>query len=244
LTEHAIRCFQAQTYPRKHLLIFDSGSKMFELTADDLRMAVVHAQLFTGSSIGALRNAANELTRTYGHELLVHWDSDDWSHPNRLTEQVALLQASGADAVGYNEMLFWRNQLWDGGPGGAWMYSNPRPNYALGTSLCYWRKTWERSPFTDGPKPEGTSEYHHWFKQGGGVRVQAVSGLGSIRIVEEGPPSYRRTCGIVQDESPRMIARIHGKNFGAYDIEKQIAGGSREWKRVPAWDARLREILS
>jgi hypothetical protein len=182
----------------------------------------MHFRWETKGSIGWLRNEAN--TSFPSVDIIAHFDDDDWSHPNRLTEQVALLQASGADAVGYNEMLFWRNQLWDGGPGDAWLYSNPRPNYALGTSLCYWRKAWERSPFTDGPKPEGTSEYHHWFKQGG-VTVASKSSFGG------------------SEGEPRMVARIHGKNFGAYDIEKQIAGGSREWKRVPSWDARVRSIL-
>jgi hypothetical protein len=224
LAKRAVECFRQQTYDpcKRFLAILDTGdSSWFDARSDSENE--MHFRWETKGSIGWLRNEAN--TSFPSVDIIAHFDDDDWSHPNRLTEQVALLQASGADAVGYNEMLFWRNQLWDGGPGDAWLYSNPRPNYALGTSLCYWRKAWERSPFTDGPKPEGTSEYHHWFKQGG-VTVASKSSFGG------------------SEGEPRMVARIHGKNFGAYDIEKQIASGSREWKRVPAWDARVREILS
>jgi hypothetical protein len=114
----------------------------------------------------------------------------------------------------------------------AWLYSNPRPNYALGTSLCYWCKTWERSPFTDGPKPEGTSEYHHWFAVNNRIRVESVGSIEGTKITE-----------VDTRIEPRMIARIHGTNTGSYDIEAQIKGGSREWKRVPSWDARVRDIL-
>ena len=47
-----------------------------------------------------------------GHaaDILVHLDDDDYSHPNRIAEQVVLLQSSGADCVGYREMLFWQNR--------------------------------------------------------------------------------------------------------------------------------------
>ena len=42
------------------------------------------------------------------HDILIHWDDDDYSHPNRIAEQVALLKSSGADVVGFSEMLSWR----------------------------------------------------------------------------------------------------------------------------------------
>jgi len=111
LTERAVRCFEAQTYQKKWLLIYDTGRE--ELTLDGIgatlqdaarRVSIVREA--GGRSIGALRNAANALVMHC--DIIAHFDSDDHSHPNRITEQVALLKASGADAVGYHEMLFWR----------------------------------------------------------------------------------------------------------------------------------------
>lgn len=83
----AMKCFDAQTYDNRIDVIWDNdGSR----------------------SIGALRNEANRSTDC---DIICHWDSDDWSHPDRIAEQVALLQSSGAECVGYNEMLFWFNAM-------------------------------------------------------------------------------------------------------------------------------------
>jgi hypothetical protein len=179
-------------------------------------------------------------------DILIHWDDDDWSHPNRIAEQVALLQASGADCVGYNEMLFWREpgvgRDKDGTSRGcpicqtlpcscdgqAWLYTGTRGGVpALGTSLCYWRKTWERHHFAN--ETQGVED--HW------LREKNVVGVSSLDLRIPGTP-------IMQERAPRMIARIHGGNTSnGYDLEKHVAQGSREWKRVPEWDARVREIL-
>ena len=63
-----------------------------------------------------LRNFAGEANGpAWMPEILIHWDDDDYSHPNRIAEQVALLQSSGADAtVGFREMLFWREDALPG----------------------------------------------------------------------------------------------------------------------------------
>jgi len=236
-TARAARCFGAQTYGNKHMLIFDTGAKSFDLQWYPNNITVATAEPFRGHTIGSLRNAANALLPK--SEIIAHWDSDDWSHPSRLTEQVAFLQSSGAEAVGFNEMLFAREdkifkQRDDGPPAiRAWLYTHggSKP-YALGTSLCYWRKTWEARPFLDGPKnPEATSEYQHWNVNA--VRLASCSSI---------PP--KELLHISDAGEPRMIARIHGGNTSAaYSLERKIAEGSREWYRVPQWDARVRELL-
>jgi len=73
-----------------------------------------------------------------------HFDHDDWSCPTRLAEQVAFLQSSGASIVGYRDMPFYdvRTQR-------VTFYQQPKPNYALGTSLMYWRSAWEQHPFIE-----------------------------------------------------------------------------------------------
>lgn len=235
LMRGAAECFNRQTYPNKQLVIWDNSEAFYP---------VIHPFTWhVGAqrhSIGQMRNAANSwaLGAIKAPDIFATWDDDDFSNPNRLTEQVALLKASGADAVGYSEMLFERH-------GEAWLYSNPRPNYALGTSLCFWRKTWERSPFTDGPKAGGTSEYHHWFGPGSGVRVESISAMGKVTYWKEGDAWGTTDYGVdSQWQEPRMIARIHGQHqSGQYDLQRLIEEGSQEWKLVPAWDSRVRDIL-
>ncbi len=175
-------------------------------------------------SIGALRNAANAQTDA---EILIHWDSDDWSHPNRVADQVALLQSSGAECVGYNEMLFWKvSQSVDASfaenhqYGVAWLYCASVPNYAIGTSMCYWRSTWDRNLFPD--RSEGCDDLE-WFNRG--VKIASVN---SVQIQPD----------TILEPSARMIASIHGGNTCS-----KIDATKREWTRVPEWDAYCREAM-
>lgn len=209
--------FRAQTYPNKRLLIYDSGEDPFGPTCVPgewtIREVSAHAR-----SIGVLRNEANSIA-AYKADIIAHWDVDDWSHPNRLAEQVALLHDSNPrdgrlDAVGYREMLFWDSR----GAGETWLYGNRLPSYCLCTSLMYWRRTWERKPFPDLNVGEGTE----WQK---GLRTLGDGGVGT---------------------TPRMIAEIHGQNTSpAYDTALMAATAKqgKEWTRAPQWDSVCREVM-
>ena len=181
MVNRAVACFRSQTYSNKLLMILDNGPGPLEVETGN-GVYLTRFQLATRRPIGELRNLVNSMALPTVHdaEIIAHWDSDDWSHQERLTEQVALLQESGAEAVGYREMLFW-----DSRPGafcGAWLYSSPNPAYCLGTSLVYWRKTWERRPFEHRDQAEDTIFLH---------RVKAAA-----------------ASSIVGGE-PRMVASIH-----------------------------------
>ena len=183
-------------------------------------------------TIGATRNKINEQARSLGAEIIVQWDDDDWSHTHRIAEQVALLQATGADCVGYNEMLFWRDvSATDKFNGEAWLYSNPNPRYALGTSLCYWSRAWEARPFPDLQHGEDTEWIRGLWCYGSAAVPEYVS-----EYVDGG-------------YEPRMIARIHsGNSSSAYDpIEMArhnvLPWSERQWSRVPQWDQVCREAM-
>ncbi len=201
MAARAKACWHAQNYAgEKRILIYNNNGDR---------------------SIGDLRNAANAQTDA---EILIHWDSDDWSHPNRIAEQVNLLRACDVGCVGYNEMLFWRdptasriateNDSW----GEAWLYRASVPNYAIGTSMCYWRSTWERSPFPD--RSEGCDDLE-WFNRG--VKITSISAV-------------QGDGGILTE--PRMIAAIHGGNTCAH-----IDAKMREWKRVEVCDGYCRKRM-
>lgn len=179
------------------------------------------------ATVGALRNTAIEnatMPGEYCADIIAHWDSDDYSHPARIAEQVALLQASGADAVGYRECLFFDERSSE-----AWLYTQKDMKSLPGGTLCYWRRTWKRKPFPD----RMTGEDSVWME---GLNVVGASSVESDpRISIEGM------------QPPRFIARIHqGNTSKVYkpELMRAVEAQGGEWKRVPAWDdycaARMR----
>lgn len=226
MAARAVRYFRAQTYENKRMLVWNSSLDL--TTCDQLEYAgVVHIPA-QPQSIGMLRNSANGFWTEF--EIICHWDDDDWSHPRRIEEQVTALEASGTEATGYNEMLFWRTlQLTErdvyGDEGSdepcdvieqAWLYRLPLPGYALGTSLMYWRRAWERAPFAD--KSDG--EDYDFLK----------------RVTCKSETSWPRNE--LTSIEPRMIATIHGGNTAT-----KLDPSQSEWRRAPEMDAKVRAIL-
>lgn len=211
MVDRAVRCFHEQIYPNRILAVLDSGEKPVLVTR---RAGIQVTRLEPDGrqrSIGELRNLANALCIPNEAELIAHWDSDDWSHPLRLTEQVELLQSSGAQVTGYREMLFW-DSMWKEFSG-AWLYSMGKPSYCLGTSLMYTRKVWERHPFDHRHTGEDTTWLH---------KVKSVV-----------------TASAVSDE-PRMIASIHGDNTCArIDPDRKVWRRAPEFDEVCRETMRL-----
>ncbi len=255
MAKQAVAHFKKQTAAMERaglknfrLFILDTSEECAdELLDKDTNVLHVYRPI-GGLTIGQLRNAAIENAVVYwekgdGPDILIHWDDDDYSHPNRISEQVALLQSSGTDCVGYNECLFWREpvdqQLHCGSaiPGEAWLYRNPDPQYALGTSLCYWRKTWERKPF------EATSQGED-LRFIAGLKIAAVSGIGGHGCgmeIANFPPVGDR-------DNPRMIARIHpGNTSTAYKpeaMQREAQKRNGMWQRVPDWDSHCAWVFA
>lgn len=220
MARRAVECFRRQTYPESHraLFILDNGAKStLGLPYGERLVTSMWVPDQAGKTIGFLRNGAiRSAIGWLNFDVIVTMDDDDWSHPNRIAEQVKLLEESGAEAVGYHEMIFWRTPQAE-----AWLWSH-RPPYAAGTSLCYWRRTWERRPFPDEPKAPGSSGEDHLWQKG-------------VALVSESS---------VKLDGPRMIAAIHpGNSSKSYDIETLVARGAKEWIRVPKWDQYCGEAM-
>ncbi len=264
--KRAVELFRAQTYARKRLLIFDT-SQVEIIGHLGKRMDAADTR-----TIGALRNAANQLA-TAADEIFVHWDDDDISHPNRITEQVALLQSSGADVVGYKEMLFWRANgemqfdpsFGDGGfgkvtededsisietgplieCGEAWLYTHPRT--PVGSSLCYWRKTWERKPFQNTSHGEDEIFCRDLKCVAIGACGEPFHKVDDLSIWKNAP-SFERAMDLIKHNpehaerfSPRMVCRIHAGNTSPN--YQGIERAEQNWKRVPAWDDYCRKVM-
>lgn len=218
MTARAIRSFEAQTYKNKLLLVLDSGRDKLNLKST----ALIYATVDPGPNHGELCNLANSLAK--GADIIAHFDSDDWSHPERLREQVGLLtqermdptlaEFTGrrewnprqCDCVGYNDVLFW-----DSVNGEAWFYSHGGARYAVGASMCYWREAWERRPFE--PMPTGSDTM--WRHK---VRVRGETSL--------------------QVQGPMMICELHGGNISSKVVER-----SEQWTRAPHWNDYCRERM-
>jgi hypothetical protein len=221
----ALRSFESQKY-NCELVVFEDHS---------------------GMTIGAMRNAANAQSKG---QIIAHWDEDDLSHPNRIQEQVALLQASGADCVGYNECLFWdtryicldcKEPIGEPGyscdkdepvRGKAWLYRDPCPREALGSSMLYWRSVWDKYPFDD-------------INHGEDTRLQAkcktlavsanrtLTGFVHPNCFADYMRAPNQFTRHENDCDPRMICSIHGANTSVYAPEKD----RNMWKRAADFDA-------
>ena len=224
MADRAVRAFRTQTYQNARLAVLDTSGGIASSDVSNWYVGYVkdHPSM-SACSIGRLRNLmAGTLSKALvPPEIFLHWDDDDVSHPNRIAEQVTFLQQSGADCVGYDEILFWRT----GGLGEAWLYKNKLAK--AGSSFCYWRRTWEQRPFPDQPRPGvATGEDFTW---GQGVNLTTQPGF-----LAEGDETLKQF-------RPAVICSIHGGNTSkAYE---SIAEGPN-WKRLPIWDEYARKVMA
>lgn len=135
----AIEIYKSQDYPNKELLILMDSEGYTKDT--DIEHNVYQWGL-PKLTTGAKRNHLCEFAKG---DIIVHMDSDDFYAPDWITYSVNALLNSKADLVGLDTAIF-RN-----------LNTNQRFQYIyktgqvfiLGATMCYWRKTWERSKFPD-----------------------------------------------------------------------------------------------
>ena len=237
MAQRAVSAFRAQTYGRKRLLAVNNGR--FALP-DALLTVGSEVEIYRhngGSPIGSLRNVANGCTAC---DIIAHWDDDDWSHPNRLAEQVALLQSSGAECVVYTDMLFWDTRF--GHFCGAWLYTNPAPVFSLGSSMLYWRSAWEARPFDD----INHGEDGRFMRKIKTVGVSSFPALPDCMIPQKvGGKAYLADPLRAFMDDPhldlnsRMVCGIHGGNSSPYRPENS----PNSYRRTPEWDDYCRKMM-
>lgn len=220
LARRAVECFEKQTYQSKRLVIWDTGRTNVVRHHGHYQHCDIGGSELT---VGALRNKANDHYFGAKPDILCHWDDDDYSAPQRIAEQVALMEATGAEVAGYNEMLFWRERRRRvcSDPshdieGEAWIYTGT----ILGTSLCYKRSVWERFPFPATSYGEDTE----FLKQLQHTRIPIASASA--------------VCPQV-----RMIARIHASNTSKAYAPEAMRAAPHHWRRAPEYDDQCRRIM-
>jgi len=144
--EKALVSFLSQTWHEKELVIIDDADD----PSFDVRKwpsSIDYHRRKPRVTIGQKRNWCCELARG---DVIAHWDSDDWSAPDRIRVQVELMQESGKAVVGFHALTFFdvaRNiaVVWDS------TRQLRTADYALGSSLMYRRDWWKvhRFPHDD-----------------------------------------------------------------------------------------------
>lgn len=178
----ALRSFLAQTHDDKEIVIVDDADERSFASRpvdpeglDRIRYQILDRRL----SIPEKRNHCCELA---SGDVIMHWDSDDWSAKSRMADQLARLEKSELAVGGYYAMLFWDHQNRLG-----YRYKGS-VNYAIGTSLAYRREWWSDHKFRF-PPDVGHGEDNEF-----------------VRMARE---AAQIQCA---DAGPLMVARIHAGN--------------------------------
>jgi glycosyltransferase involved in cell wall biosynthesis len=174
----AVKCFFAQTYPNKELIILqDEDDPSFDEDFSNREVHLGHSSL----SIPRKRNEAISLAHG---EIIMHFDSDDWSSPDRMTSQVHLLEESRKAMAAFHSMLF---HVEPSGP--SFKYIG-MPYYGIGTSLCY-SKEWIRlHPFPENvTEGEDNAAVKLASEQGQLISVDAGSMM--VARIHNGNTSYK-----------------------------------------------------
>lgn len=133
----ALACYKAQDYANLELVVVDDGADR----VDDLLENIPNATYlyYPAPNLSAKRNAG--ITLAAHGAFVCHFDDDDWSAPDRISHQVALLLANPKlQVVGYDTCYWWdevrncasqyRGSIW-------------------GATLCYRKSYAEANPWDE-----------------------------------------------------------------------------------------------
>ena len=139
----AADAFLASTYEGElELIILDNNATpVKDLIPADPR---VHYYQCAKMPVGALRNLGTSYATG---TICCNLDEDDWSHPERIGEQVGRLIGTGKSVTGFHSIYYY-----DTGNGSTYKYwyePNQRnhPPYACGSSQMFTKAWWEKHPF-------------------------------------------------------------------------------------------------
>lgn len=89
----AILCYQQQTWEQKELIVIDNGEAdlgplLEDIAPDELR----YIRKNDGKSRAYLKNMGLDHA---GGDYVIHWEEQDWHHPDRIREQWSTISAGG-----------------------------------------------------------------------------------------------------------------------------------------------------
>lgn len=178
---------------------------------------------------GEARNIACDAARG---EIVVHWDDDDWQHPERILRQVrSLLAVPGG--LTYSSAFYWyhlqtrracASRTWTVGGG------------TMGAIAAYWRSAWERCPF-----PDAGSEDVVFLREHVALGTPVVDSQdGELVVYMRHQTNYSAlTHYDFTDEATRAARELMGGDVEFYDELSEISQ-SFDWNRPNAPGAKVR----
>lgn len=176
--KRAIGCFLAQTWPEREMLILDNGREGCK------EIIPVSAGVHYWCSAGkmTLGEKLNWLCERAAGEIIVRFDDDDWSGPERIASQVQDLDSHKADLVGYHQLYYYDTRARK-----AFRYDYPAPKmYAPGLTQCFLKSFWRQNPYPSKDIGEDTAfsnaaraQGRLWSCAGGDLFVARVHGKNS-----------------------------------------------------------------
>lgn len=161
----AVDFFRVQTFKDCELLILDETENPVERDWPE-RVKYI-SMLPERLTVGRKRNRINELVQS---PVIIHFDSDDWYHPERIQRQIEFFLQSGKQVTGYHDLLYYREE-----DHSFWIYRfQGQQPYAVGTSLCYYRSWWEKHQFSNKNVGEDSD---FWIESRGNIESQGHLGM-------------------------------------------------------------------
>jgi glycosyltransferase involved in cell wall biosynthesis len=182
----AIASYLSQDYAEKELVVVDDGTDgVYDLFQDIPGCSYISLP-HGAKNLSVKRNIAVRLARG---EVIIHFDSDDWSAPTRVSNQVATLaRFPEAQLVGYHTVLCWDEltQLA--------LYYHGLEDYTWGPCLCYYKSFALANPW---PEEVSFGEDGPFIKAAQSV---SVDGTGQMVVRRHAKNAYEAiTLGFGQE---------------------------------------------
>jgi len=131
----AIRCFLAQDYPNRQLIILDDGTDLIQ----DLVPADPSIVYLTNPTKECYGVKLNRLCESASSEYVMHWDDDDWHSPSRISRQMCpLIEDPNLKVSGTSQIYYYRHDR----SRQAWLYKGNKAKWlgGIGYPLSAWRE--------------------------------------------------------------------------------------------------------
>ena len=145
----AIDSFQRQSWPNKEMWVISEDESVGLIPVGDPQV-LFHFEARRGLTLGEKRNLCCEQSRG---EIICHFDDDDYSAPDRISDQVRRLQQTGKEVTAYHTILVRETRdvrVVENGkarPSSGWWRLHKTDGLVTGTSLCYRREWWQGHRF-------------------------------------------------------------------------------------------------
>jgi glycosyltransferase involved in cell wall biosynthesis len=204
----ALRCFAAQDYPNKELVVVDDGDVPVGAMCDGVE-GLTYVRLKKGTPTGSKLNVGVEIARG---DILQKIDDDDYYGPAFLSTAAARLRrARASDALVvwccFAVLIAGERRLYFSGHG-----------WSTGGTLCFRRALWRRHPFRD-----MYASSDSWFIRDNDPTIARVCAPSQYLVVRHGANTWTRIAGadsveayFRQQSYPGSIPRFVGRRHAAF----------------------------